>query len=89
MNTDTPVLKDRDRGQEAPRIDPDAVRAWLDVQLARQGITAPTITNRATLTKLATLAYAGLDPTSNPSPEGGSRKGRTRGRSAGERRSGQ
>jgi hypothetical protein len=74
---------------DGPRIDAQTARAWLDEQLARQGITAPTISNRDTLRKLATLFYAGLDtPRSSSSPEGESPKGRTRGQTAGERRSG-
>jgi hypothetical protein len=81
--------QDQDGGRGGSVIDSDTARAWLDAQLARQGITARTITNRTTLAKLATLFYAGLDndPRSSSSPEGESPKGRTRGRSAGQRRS--
>jgi hypothetical protein len=71
-------------------IDAATARAWLDEQLARQGITARTITNRATLRKLATLFYAGLDeliPSSSRSS--GLPKDRTRGQTGGQRRSGQ
>jgi hypothetical protein len=85
----------QDRGgsgkdEDGPRIDAQTARAWLDAQLARQGITSPTITNRNTLRKLATLFYTGLDdPRSSASPSSERPKGRTRGRTAGERRSGQ
>jgi len=76
-------------GRGGSHIDAATARAWLDVQLARQGVTSPTISNRDTLRKLATLFYAGLDtPRSSSSPEGESWKGRTRGQTAGERRSG-
>jgi hypothetical protein len=76
---------------DGPRIDAQTARAWLDAQLARQGITSPTICSGDTLRKLAALFFAGLDddPRSSPSRSGELRKDRTQGRAAGERRSDQ
>ena len=50
----------------AQKISPDDARGWLE----GQGI-APTISNRETLRKLATLAFVGLedDVTASPSAQ--------------------
>ena len=90
-------MPDDDQGHTAPgtatdgpRIDADTARAWLDAQLARQGIASPTITNRDTLRKIAALAFTGLDdPRPSASGSGERRPGQTRGQTAGERRSDQ
>jgi hypothetical protein len=82
---------DQDNGRGGSTVDAATARSWLDDQLARQGITSPTISNRATLAKLAALAFTGQpDPTSSkPSRSGERQQGRTSRRTAGESRSDQ